>query len=490
MSGKNLFRGGFVGQIQSGALWNTFGFLARFLLGFLSSILFVRWLGQTQYGVLTFILSVAFFLGIVVNLGMGTVMTQQVAQGRAEQKAIPLRSMLQKVTILRLGVIAILAGGLWLVDIGGLAEQHEHWAHFWMFVPFLVLTTYFQGTVKTLLTAYYELKFINLAGILEMLIKLSLVMLVLYWGYGLQGFIIALLLSQLINGFQLSFRFYDKVLQKEKERTAPFQVIQHSRAAWNAFWVGISIRVLGRESDLFLLGILHSDIKQVAIYAVVYGVPKMVFDVFAHALSGGLGLTAFTELVKAQKLEELAQQYQQILHIYVVFLFPAVVGGMIVGNDLVEMFYGEDYANVQIPLSILFISLGISGLTPLTADLLFAFGKHRVLMRLRLFFGMLNILANILVIPHYGALGVAITTGLVCVALTLCELTLLHPLIHPRYPFQAALLSLIFAALMGLAIHWMPFAVYWKVGMGVLVYSILFLTQDLMGERRILNLTN
>lgn len=470
-------------KIKTGALWNTIGFVSRFVIGMGSSILFVRLLGQKDYGIVTFILSVEFFAGILVNLGLGTVMTKSIAENRALGQENQLYSMLKKIVSARALVIAGLV--IFFMYSPALARGFGKpgLGRFLYLVPLLVVTTIYQGTLKTLLTAYYQQKFINVMSVMEMIIKLGLVLLAIQLGFGVIGFLVAIMVSQTVNAAQLLHRARKKIFARLPGASVVFDLKSKFSLAVHSFAVAISIRLLGRESDLFLLGILHHDIRQVAIYAVIFGLPNMIFEVFRNMIGGGLGLTAFTELAKSGRIEELKQNYRKVLQFFSILLFPAIIGGVIVGGELAVMMYGDEYTGLALPLAILFITLGLGAISPVTVDVMYALNLDRALMYCQAGYGILNIIVNILVIPKYGALGVAVTTGSISVLNAITQMILIHRRIHPQYPVKQWIRYLIIAGIMGLTAWKIPLAIYWKIVVGAVVYGILFLIQEVVFDR-------
>lgn len=466
-------------KIKTGAYWNIIGFVIRFIIGLGSSILFVRLLGQHDYGIVTFIMSCVFFSGILVNLGMGTVMTQSIATWKANNSNGPLFSMLKQITGMRMIVILLI--GAVFINSEKLSQLFDkpYLSPYLYLIPLIIITSYFQGTFKTLLTCYYEQKFINIASILEMLLKLVFVILGVVFGYPIIGFLLAIMASQVINGFQLAYRSYKKIFRQLETSTEIFRIKKHIRLAYHSFMVSISIRLLGRESDLFLLGILHPDIKQVAIYAVIFGIPKMIFEAFHHIIGGGLGLAAFTEQVRRGRLDDLRYSYYQLLKYFSLLLFPAMIGGTLLGGHIAVFMYGSEYEGLSIPLAVLFCALGFSAINSITTDLLYALDRGNHLMKSRVGFGVLNIVINIAVIPQYGALGVAVTTGLISVGATLVELYLVHQALRPRYPLFHWTGYWLSAFLMGITVYWVSLDFYWEIIIGMICYGLLVGSQEL-----------
>jgi O-antigen/teichoic acid export membrane protein len=461
-------------HIKSGMLWNAIGFILRFIIGLGSSIIFVRLLGQHNYGTVTFILTWFFFSTMIANLGLGTVITKCVAEQRARNTRSYLVSMLKKVTMIRLVVIAILGIGFYFSPQLASWVGKPHIGRFLYYVPLMVITAYYYTTFNTLLTAYYEQKFINLTSILELLVKLGFVVIAVYYGYIIVGFIAAIILSQIFAGTMLAWRAYKQIFKKLTRTSLPFNFRSNIPLAYNSFLILMSRRLLGRESDIFLLGTLHHDIREVAVYAVIFGLPAMTFGIFNNIIGGGLGLTAFTELAKSAQIDKLRRNYSQILHFFFMFLFPTIIGGSLVGGDLAEIMYGHEYQGLNLPLAILFFAIGIGSINSITRNILYALDHDRNLRRCRFGFGLLNIIVNIIIIPKYGALGVAITTGAASICITITEVLLIHFTIRPNYPVKNCLRYLIIASIMGGVVYIAPFAFYWKILVGICVYGLLF----------------
>jgi len=479
-------------KLKSGAVWNFVGFVFRFVIGLASSIIFVRLLGQQDYGVVTFTLSWVYFAGILCNLGLGNVLTQAIAEERAsEVRETRIPSLVRKISLLRLMVIVGVAMIFIFADELAAAFGKAELAPFLYFVPPLVFTAIFQGMGKTILNSYYEQKLVNILSVWEMVLKLGLVVAAIQLGFGVIGFLSIIITVQIVTGGQMFIRARKQLAKKPKSKQL-FRLRDKFSVAVDAFITAISIRVLGRQSDLLLLGMLHPDIREVAIYAVVIGLPAMSFDAFRTLIGGGLGLTAFTELVKTERWNELRESYTKILHIFSILILPMMVGGALVGGELAAFMYGEEYLGLDLPIAILFVCLGISIVSSVTMDLLYAFDLSRKLRNSRIAFGLANVVGNILIIPYYGATGVAIITGAVIVGMTINEFALVHNKLKPKYPKQIFARYLASAGLMGLVVIAIPFHFFGKIAVGAAVYGLLvflgrrsdLVLQDMLRRRK------
>lgn len=471
-------------NLTKGAMWNAAGFLYRFAIGFISSIIFVRLLGQYQYGIVTFILSAVFFTGIFVNLGFGTVMTQVIAKNRAEDKGTDIGGLLKQITWPRIIVLMFISIVFFQADLIAPLLNQPAVGDYLIFIPLIIFTTYFHGTLASLLICFFELKTVSIASMLEITVKLIFVTIAIYLGYAVLGFFIVILFSQAISGIILLFRSKNILKREGRNKTIPFRLKNHLKLAFQSYLVAISIRLLGREVDLFLIGVLHHDIREVAIYAVVFGLPKMVFDIFNHLTGGGLGLNTFTEMVKADRRHDLKKQYQSLLHLFSIGVFPAITGGIIIGGDMIHVMYGEAYTNLHLPISILFIAIGLSSLNSVTGDMLYALNKGKTLMYLHLSIGLMNVIVNLMLISKFGALGVAITTGIALLILTIAEMTLIHRELNPEYPLKDWSRYLLISITMALTIMFLPLPFYLKILIGVLVYCGLVYWIETVFEKR------
>lgn len=463
-------------KLKSGALWNFIGFAFRFIIGLGSSILFVRLLGQHDYGVVTFTLSWVYFAGILCNFGLGNVLVQAIAEERSldlTETKIP--SLMRKILIIQSIALIGVAIAFQYADAFASAFGKPQLAPFLYFVPFLVTTALFQGVLKTTLDSFYEQKLVNILSVWEIILKLGFVIMAIQLGYGIIGFLVAILTVQSVTGGQMILTAWKRVFEK-KQSQQTFDLKSKLPIAANAFLVSISERILGRESDLLLLGMLHPNIREVAIYAVACGLPNTTFTAFHKLIGGGLGLTVFTEFVKTNQWDAFRTSYAKILHLFSILLFPIIVGGILMGGELATLMYGGDYIGLGLPIATLFACLGIGVIRSVTIDMLYAFGWSQRLMYTRLGFGILNIIGNILVIPKYGAVGVALVTGAVVVGITLTEFGFVHYKLKPNYPIPFFIKYFLSACLMGLVVIITPLPLFGKIGIGMVVYAgLLFL---------------
>lgn len=162
------------------------------------------------------------------------------------------------------------------------------------------------------------------------------------------------------------------------------------------------------NSGITILGIFHTD-AEVGIYSVatkVYTIVKQLLNamliVFVPRLSAMLG--------QGQK-EEYSKMLNTLLNTLLCLLLPAVVGLMMLSNEIVTLLSGPEFIDAGRSLIVLCISLGFAVFACFFSNcILLPMKKDRLFLTATLVGCLVNIVVNFICIPYWGHIGAAIST--------------------------------------------------------------------------------
>lgn len=182
----------------------------------------------------------------------------------------------------------------------------------------------------------------------------------------------------------------------------------------NSFAVTIYV-----NSDITILGILRSD-TEVGVYSVatkVYTIVKQLLNamliVFVPRLSA---------MLSQDKKKEYRTLVNQVLHVLIILLIPAVVGLLMLSDEIVLLIAGPDYADAGKSLMVLSIALGFAVFGCYFSNCILLTQKmDKKFLMATLTGGVVNIALNLIAIPMLGHVGAALTTLLAeLVVMTIC----------------------------------------------------------------------
>ena len=162
------------------------------------------------------------------------------------------------------------------------------------------------------------------------------------------------------------------------------------------------------NSDITLLGIINGN-TEVGLYSVstkIYTIMKQVLNALTI-----VAIPRLTNLFYNNKIDEFKKMSNKIYTIIFAFLIPSSIGLFVLAPEIVNIISGESYALSANSLRILSVALIFSGLASYySSAILIPIKKEKQVLISTIVAAVFNIVANLLLLPHFGSTGAAITT--------------------------------------------------------------------------------
>ena len=160
--------------------------------------------------------------------------------------------------------------------------------------------------------------------------------------------------------------------------------------------------------DTTMLGFLSTD-AQVGYYSAGIKINKMSVELLTAITV--IFLPRLTQYFKEKKNDEFIKLVQKGQCFITMFAIPMTAGIIVLAKPLILIFSGKDFINGILPMQILapvlfFISLN----NFFGSQVLPSINKETTTLFSYLFAALFNLSLNLLLIPHYGAIGAAIAT--------------------------------------------------------------------------------
>lgn len=225
---------------------------------------------------------------------------------------------------------------------------------------------------------------------------------------------------------------------------------------------------ISAQADIVMLGLFHSDVEVAR-----YGAPAAVLLQLAFVANifsrGFYPRLARLEGTPGQARQELRVLLRTLLLVSV----PVAVGGAIVAEPLVSLLRGGAYADARWPFVLLVLAVPIRFASNGLGLSLTALGHQEERARLDMLGAVLNVVANLIAIPRWGAEGAAATTlltDLALLALVAWRMRKAVGLPDLRVPILRISLA---AAAMGVAVTLATSVhVLFQIVLGALVYGV------------------
>lgn len=376
-------------------VWGNFsaglvGRLASQSISFILVVYLARVLGPASYGDLSLVLAVVSYFNLLATFGLPVVGTREAARTQNNASSISQIFSL-RICLAVLAVFLLFIYGYFFVAdnrlfylflLYGLTILSSAWLLDWAFVGLEDLRSLAVANVAGSLCSciFIVLSVQDEADIFYIPAGI-------FTGAALSGAILLYLFRKIHS---LHLRFTANNWRTLLKVSMPFAVTGGLSQIYENF-------------DMLMLGVMVGP-QDVGWYSVSY---KIVV-----VLSGIIGIYSQSTLPVMIRLRENSPQLmggflKQNIHITLFFMMPIVTGGTILGNKIIDTFFGQAYLQATTPFVLLLYYVFLMALSITLANWLLAVNEDKRYMVTLIMGAIINVIANLLLIPLWKAAGAA-----------------------------------------------------------------------------------
>lgn len=465
--------------------WNLIGKFTLMILRFLESVVLVRLLGDQGYGAFSQAVNLNGIVVLLAALGLENAILRFLPATVMTHGASGERKLIGKMIALRLAASGIAVLALWQLA-PFLAERLLHdaaRADLIKLVGVLLLAMGLDNLLARVLVAHYEQRYINLIQAALTAAYLALASLTVWLGGGIGGVLWCLIAMHAATAAFWAWRWRrsEAPAMGNQAATAPPPTSLWRLLTFSGYTYVYNFLqfVFQKGMDVMLLGVLLDDLSPITWYVIAYNFVFYSVSFYSLAFSEGFSLAMISEVAAQGDREKLRRIFTVSVEYLYLFILPICVGGTLVGPDILRLLYPAGTAAGAIaPMLVLLYGLSFAKMSGITANFLLGLDREKTIVRLRLVFGLLNLVLDLLLIPWLHAVGPAVATSLSLAASTIYEWRITHRMIQPSYPKRFLLKILIASLGMGGVIFFAgrSFAgvLYWRVPALLLVGFVSF----------------
>ena len=357
-----------------------------------------RILGAAEYGVFSYVLSLAGFFTIFADLGVSPLMTREIA-GHPDKRATYFASAFWLKNIL-LTITAVL--------IIFVAPKFSNIEAAVVLLPFVALLTLFDN--------FRDFTFAYFRGI-EKMEREAILTVIMNTAIAVAGFIIlrfyqtagALLFSYIASVAILSvaalyfvkdfikgiFKNFDKEIFK-----------QFFHDCWPLAFTGL-FGIFMLNIDVIMLGWWRTA-EEIGYYSASQRIVQILYTlplILASAI-----FPAMTRFIKQNEPDRARNLNEKSISVLYLIAIPLTIGGIILANPIIEFIFGKEYLPASISFQILIATLLIHFPGAILGNLIMAYNQQKRLVKYAAVGSASNIVFNALLIPPFGIAGSAIAT--------------------------------------------------------------------------------
>jgi len=384
--------------ITKNSFWLFLAETTSYVLKIVIVIYAARILGSEGWGTFSYAITLAGFLSIISNLGLDTLVIREVSQKRDMKDQYISTIFFMKLFLFLISTSLIIFVAPHITKVDSVRSL----------LPIVALLLIFDGLREFGL-------FVNRASEkmeLEALIKIStsfvvacLALVTLFISPSPKSLALAYLngsiLGFILSAWLLKHHFKNLFIGFSRKLVGPIL-----SATWPLALSGVLGGIMV-STDIFMLGWL-SGASEIGLYSVAQR-PVQLFYIIPGVLSAALFPT-ISRLIGQNKRREFRAVLEKSMSASLLLGIPIVLGGLILGGELIPFLFGEQYLSSVLTFRILLLTILMGASAALIGNALISSGEQKVFAVYTTIGALTNVLLNVILIPRYGIVGAAIAT--------------------------------------------------------------------------------
>lgn len=367
------------------------------ILGFIWIVLITRYLGLTQYGILSTVIAYTSVTAVFLDLGLGTYTVREVSRDTTLSSKYLGNIILIKL-ILSMVIVPILILIMYFLGYNFLTLEV-------LFI--IILQTVFNTLIiifNSIVQANEKMEYTAIATILTNVVNIIGFLTAIYLDGGLLPIASIYSISALLTLTYLIITSYKIKIKPRFEIDLNFWKKTIKGAL--PFWIIAVLATIYYSTDTIMLSLIKGD-SAVGIYNASYKIINLLITVYGVYMT--VIFPVMSKFYKSSK-ELLQITYERSVKYLLIIAVPLAVGITIYANDIMGLIYGSEFQLGSSVLMILAWSMVLLFINELTSNLLNASNKEITVTTRNSIAAVVNVIINLLLIPLYSYNGASIAT--------------------------------------------------------------------------------
>ena len=406
-----------VNQLRAGVVMTYLNIGLGSLIPFLYTPIMLRLLGQSEYGLYSLANSVVGYLSLL-SFGLGSTIVRYIAKYRAErnkeqeEKVIGLFIILYSILAL-----LVLAGG-WIISCnvepifhrGLTGTELDKITVLVRIMAFNTAISFPISVFGSIVMAHERYIYRQAVNILSTIAAPCGNLIALYLGLGSIGLTVVTTIIQFMM-LPLNAVYCFKVLQiRPRFRQLPMGLIKELMRFSAFVFLGSVVDMLFWATDKVILGMLAST-TVVAIYNIGGSFNAMMTNI-STAFSGVLTPKVTVMVTKDATQGQLTELFIRVGRLQYLIIALVLSGFIVFGRQFIILWAGPEYESAYYIALATLIPLAVPLIQNTGLSIIMAQNRHQFRSIVYLVIAVLNVISTYLVVPHWGALGAAVCSGI------------------------------------------------------------------------------
>lgn len=361
------------------------------LIGFLSTMYFAHAVGAGILGAYFLFLTYFSIVGLLTDGGFGGAAIKRISEGD-EPDAFFTAYTVIRLVFTTCVVIALIACRDLFVDL------NESGSLVWLVIA--LIASIFQGAISYGITGMGKVGISSTAGFIDNVSRIIIQIFAVFLGYGVAG-LAGGFVSGMIIGSLVQLRFFDlKFARFNRDHIKSLL----SFSIWSFLVSGGSL--VFTHSDSVMIG-YYMENADVGVYRVI-----LQFTSLAAFTTTAIRSTLWPRISRWDRIGEtraIERSLSKALTYSLILAIPIFVGGALLGDRLLHLFYGKEFVNYDTLIFLLLVQI-INIFQYFFSTYLSAMDNLKELFKVTLLSAIVNIILNAILIPTIGIQGAALAT--------------------------------------------------------------------------------
>ena len=447
--------------------WMSFSQVVISACAFLYTILIARYLGVSDYGNLSFAISFTILMGVIIDLGMHTYITREIAKNKDL-----LDKTVNNIFFFKIFLAFVLFFISWFILIL-MGCSHSTIIVTLIFTIEVVFMS-MAGFINAIFQAFEDLKYQSIGGILNNGLLLLCILLIIYWDLGILAVAFSYTLGYFIFFAYMFFKYVQKFKLPKFEIDLLF--IKNIVLGSLPFCLTNFFYLIYFSIDVVMLSYLSGDYAA-GLYKSAYNI-IIVFTAFFAVYQSSIFPVMSKFFKESQNL--IKKSYELSIKYLLLILLPLCIFVFLYARPLIDLIYSSQYSLAASAVKILIWAVVILFVNGAASTLLNAIDKEIVVTKVYIGAAIFNVVINFILIPILSYDGAAMATVLSEIFIfVLFILEIFKTEYKPDFELLGIVLKLVFAnTILFLALYLLNATFWIAIPLTCIIYAFtLFLTR-------------
>ncbi|AXV39028.1 flippase [Methanobacterium sp. BAmetb5] len=371
--------------------------IITYLIGFFITMYTARYLGAEGFGIISLALSITGIFGVVVDMGLGTLMIRELARDKSFRD-----KYLSNVALMRV-FLSFLMLGLLMLTVNLIGYSHLVKNVIYIISMYVVINA-FVGVFTSVFQSYERMNYLSLVTIVNSFLMFFGVAIAIYCKLDILDFALVYLISNALTLLFAMILYFWKFSYPSIEIDFNFWK-PTLKEAFPYGLAGIFVTVYYSVDSVMLSVMVGNEV--VGWYNAAYKflfVFLSLYSVFTVTLFPVMSRFYQDSKESLKYTYERSFKYLLIISVFIAFSVT------LFANKIILLIYGSDYSPSIIALQVLIWTIILMFINGLSGILLGSINRQLVVTKITGLSVILNVTLNLVLIPKFSYLGASIAT--------------------------------------------------------------------------------